>query len=421
VATQTVSSFDADLKDVYRGTIVELLNNEAYMIDQVEKTNANDMGAFEGRRLVFAVHTGRNRSGLAITDGGTLATAGRQDDLNGIVTIKAFDTAIELTDQVIEQSKGGNVAAFARALTREMDGAMTDLRLKVNRMVYGDGTGLLATALGTEDSTDIRVDTGQYINVGDTVDVLTIADGTDRGTGLTVLAVTFTGTRDSSTQANATIRLSARTRVTSADGFYISGDRNNESDGLRNITGTRRRLHSIDSSSVSAWDGNAVAAGWVNVSEDLLMQQAQTIRQRTGKNVEKFITTYGIQRRLANTYQSQKMWTNEKAVDVDGGYSAIMVAAGSRPVPVIADTDCTNGFVYSLNMEPFAWSQMKAPDWLEPPNGGSIFHLKDGTTAGQKKAIWQAWIMWYATLVCVAPNRQGQISQLKDDVPIPHV
>jgi hypothetical protein len=315
---------------------------------------------------------------------------------------------------------GGNTTAFARALNREMDGAMTDMRLKVNRMVYGSSDGLLASCVSSETSTDIRVDSGQYINVGDTVDVLTRADGRSRGAGLTVLAVTYTGTLDSSTQANATIRLSSSITVTNADGFYISGDRLNETDGLRNITDVRRSLHSIDSSSVPVWDGNVNAVGWVNISEDLLMQMAQRIRQRTGKNVEKFITTFGIQRRLANTYQSQKRWTNGEAVNVDGGYQAIMVSAGGRATPVIADTDCPNGFAFGLNMEPFAWAQMRDVGWLAPPNGGSIFHLKDGASAGLKQSIWQAWIVWYATLICVAPNRQGQISQLKDDVPIPH-
>jgi hypothetical protein len=424
VATQTVSGFDADLKDVYGGTIVELLNNEAYMIEQVEKQSADAIGAYDGRgrRLVWAVHTGRNRpNGFAVTDGGSLAVAGVQTDLTATTTIKGFDAAIELTDQVMRQSRGGNTTAFASALSREMDGAMTDMRLRINRMVYGTGDGLLASCTATQSARTISVDSGQYINAGDTVDVLTRSDGTVRQAGAVVTAVTYTGIADGSTQANADITLDTSVSVTATEGIYLAGDRSNETDGLRNITSTSRRLHSIDSSSVGVWDGNVNAAGWVNISEDLLMQQAQKIRQRTGRNVEKFLTTYGVQRRLANQYQNQRRWVDAGGLTVEGGYQSIMVSAGGKQTPVIADTDCPNGFVFSLNMEPFAWAELGKPGWLEPPDGGSIFHLKDSSTAGRKVATWQAWVIWYATMICSAPNREGQISQLKDDVPIPHV
>lgn len=424
MATQTVSSFDADLKDVYGGTIVELLNNETYMIDQVEKQSADAIGAYDGRgrRLVFTVHTGRNRpNGFAVTDGGTLSVAGTQTDLNGIVTIKGFDAAIELTDQVMRQSRGGNTVAFASALSREMDGAMTDMRLRINRMVYGTGDGLLASCVSTQSARTISVDSGQYINVGDTVDVLTRSNGTVIATGCVVTGVTYTGSSDGSTQANADITLDTSVSVTNTEGVYLAGDRSNETDGLRNITGTGRTLHSIDSTRVAVWDGNSTQAGWANISEDLLMQQAQKIRQRTGQNVERYITTYGVQRRLANQYQNQRRWVDANGLTIDGGYQSIMVSAGGKQTPVIADTDCPNGFVFSLNMSPFAWAELGQPGWLEPPDGGSIFHLKDSTTASRKVATWQAWIIWYATMICTAPNREGQISQLKDDVPVPHV
>lgn len=423
MATQNLSSFDPLLKDVYRGVIVEQLNNESYLLDKVQNTNANDLGAFNGRRLIFAVHAGRNRGHGAVTDGGTLNVAGKQSNLDGIVTMKYFDQAIELTDIVIRQSQGGNVAAFAKALTYEMDGALTDMKLMVNRMAYGTGDGLLGSCTATQSATTISLDSGQSVNVGDTVDVLTRSNGAVKGAGLTVTAVAYTGTKDTSTQANADITLSSSVSVTSADGVYLAGDRSNESDGLRNITSTSRTLHGINSATAGNefWNSNATAAAFVNVSEDLLMQTAQTIRQRSGKQIDSFVTTYGVQRRLANFYQSQKRWNDDRATTIDGGYSVINVSAGNKAVPVIADTDCVNGYAFALAMDTFAWSELASPDWLQPPQGGSIFHLKDGSTAGTKQAIWQAWIAWYATLVNVQPNRNGQISQLKDDVPIPHV
>lgn len=418
MATQTAANFDPVLKNAYRGTIVELLNQETYLIDQVEKQNANDLGTFTGRQLIFPVHASRNRGRGGVTDGGTLPTAGTQGYLDGIVTIKTLSTGIELTDQVIKQTQTDE-GAFVRAMTSEMEGAMTDLRKDTARAAYGTGDGVLANCTTTQSSTTIAVDSGQYIAVGDTVDVLTKSNGTVKGSGLTVSAVAYTGTANGSTQANANITLSGSVSVTSADAVYVSGDRNNETDGLRNITNTGRTLHQINSSTNPVWDGNVNAVNFVNPAEDTFMQTAQRIRQRSGKNIDLFLTTLGVQRRLANTYASQKRWTNADVVDIDGGYSAIMVAAGNKPIPVISDVDCVNGYAFALRKESFAWAEMAKPDWLEAPDGrGSILHLKDGSTAGSKVAIWQAWIAWYATLVNVAPLQNGQISQFNDDIPI---
>lgn len=381
------------------------------------------MGSFTGRQLVFPVHTARNRGRGATTDGGALVTAGSQAYLDGIVNIRYFNTGIELSDMVIKQSEKDE-GAFVRALTSEMEGALTDLRKDISRMAYGTGDGVLAnvtavTAAGA--NAVLTVDSGQYIAVGDTVDVLTKATGAVKQTAATVSAVTYNGTAASSTQAQAQVTISNLTNATAASGdaVYISGDRNNESDGLRNITSTGRTLHQINSSTYPVWDGNVKAVAFAAPSEDVFMQLAQTIRQRSGKKIDSFLTSLGVQRRLANQYTSQKRWNDANVVKVDGGYSAINVAAGNDPVPVISDVDAPNGFAFALNKGSFAWSEVARPDWLLAPDGkGSILHLKDGSTAGTKLAIWQAWMAWYSTLVCVAPNRNGQLSQIQDDIPI---
>jgi hypothetical protein len=422
MATQTLTTFDALLKNVYRGPIVELLNQETYAIDQFEKQNVNNLGSFTGRQLVFPVHVSRNAGRGGTTDGGALVAAGAQGYLDGIVNIRYFNQGIELSDMVIKQSMQDE-GAFVRAMTSEMEGATNDLRKYISRMVYGTGDGVLANCTTTQTATTIAIDSGQYVAVGDVVDVLTKATGAVKGSALTVTAVAYTGTAGTATQTNANITLSSSVSVTNADAVYISGDRNNESDGLRNITNTGRTLHNINSTTNPIWDGNVLSAGQANPSEDLFMQQAQRIRQRAGKSsIDVFLTSLGVQRRLANTYASQKRFNDAQATKIDGGYSAIMVAAGNTPVPVISDVDCPAGIAFSLTKATFAWAEVAKPDWLEAPDGkGSILHLKDGSTAGSKLAIWQAWMAWYATLVNVKPLANGQITNINDDVPIVRV
>ena len=149
------------------------------------------------------------------------------------------------------------------------------------------------------------------------------------------------------------------------------------------------------------------------------MRISQTAMQRGGEAIDLFLTTFGVQRRLAGTYTSQKRWNDENVIHPVGGYSTIMVAAGGGATPVVADVDCTCGYAFAINKGSFAWSELAPIDWLESPTGtGEVLRLKDAVTPGQQMATWQGWIRWYATLVCNAPLKNGQMSGLNDDIPI---
>jgi hypothetical protein len=337
--------------------------------------------------------------------------------------MKYFSTGIEITDQAIKQSKNDE-GSFVRVLTYEMDRAEVDLKKDIGRVAYGTGDGLLASCTATQGSVNtFSVDSGQYVAVGDTVDVIVRSSGAT-GTGAVarlVTAVAYTGSANSATQTNANITVNGGTiSVDNTYGVYISGDRSAEGDGLRNINNTGRTLHQINSSSNPFWDSNLKDFGQANPSEDGIMALCQTIRQRSGQNPDLIMFTYGEQRRLANTYASQKRWNDSNATNPAGGYDgAIPVSAGGRPIPVMADVDCPAGKGFALNKGSYAWAQLSAPDWLEAPDGkGSILYLKDGSALGTKARVWQAWMNWDAVLVCVAPNRNGQFLNMNDDIPI---
>jgi hypothetical protein len=430
VATQTLTNFDAILKNVYRGPIVEQLNQESYAIDQFERVAANDMGAFSGRQVIFPIHVNRNRGRSAITDGGALPTAGRQSYADGTVTIRYFAQGIELTDQVIKQSET-NEGAFVRAMTAEIEGATTDLRKDINRQIYGTGDGVLANVSGTVASgtiTSVSVDNTQYIGVGDTVDLVSSA-GAVLGT-TTVSAVTASGAVTASAASAGTLTIGS-TAIASAltsgfvalSGSYGTGTSAQESDGFRNITATSGSLHQLSASSYPVWAGSEVdAARAATTSEDLFIQLSQTIRKKSSKTPDVFLTTLGVQRRLANNFTSLKRYNDAKVLDIKGGYSAIMVAAGNNPVPVISDVDAPQGFAFGLRKDAFAWTELQKPDWLSAPDGkGSILTLKTGSGTGSRVATWQAWMGWYAALACTARNQTGRIINLQDDAPVARI
>jgi hypothetical protein len=412
MSTQTVSTADAILKDLYVGPIVEQMNYKTYLLDQIER-DSNHID-HTGRRAIVPVHSGRNRGRGSRGDGGTLPTAGVQSWADAIVPIRYHYTSIEVTDGAIEASTS-NEGAFVNVLDAETKGAAQDLRKDINRQVFGTGDGVLATVTVTATTqATITLDSVQYVAVGDPVDVLITSTGVAAAGGGTGNSVTA---RSGGTTKTITLATSVTVDLTHS--VYVAGSRATEMDGLRNIAASGRTLHSINSATAGNeyWNGQvrnvgSSAAATAVAGETSFELLADDVGLTGQGEVEVFLTTRGIKRRLADTYQSQKRFNDANAVNVHGGYSAIMV----NEIPVVADDDCPRTWAFGLDKSAFRWFQQASPGWMEK-GGGGIFHLKDGATAGQKVATWQAFFRWYAAFACVAPNRVGSLKFITDDNP----
>lgn len=416
MATQSLALADAILKDLYVGPIVEQLNQKTYLLDQLQRDA--DHVDHTGRRAVIPVHKNRNFGQISGGDAATLPNAGRQDWADAIVPLRYHYAGIELTDVAIEATKS-NEGAFISVMEAESRGVAQDMKKQINRQAFGTGDGLLCTVTGTPNGTSVTVDSIQYTKIGMTVDIIVKTTGaTGNGIVGSVITNLTAGTAPAGT---LTISVGTAGAIDNTFGVYLSNSvaggssRSNEMDGLRNIMSTGRTLHSINSSTAgnSYWDAAAslAAAGGI-VGESLYEQGFDLVGGGGNGEVEVALTTRGMKRRLADTYQSQKRFTDAQAVTVHGGYSAIMV----NEVPVIADDDCPKGFAFFFNKSALKWFEQVGPGWLDVFNG-SIFQLKTTATAGQRQAVWQAWFKWYVALGCIAPNRTGSISGGADDAP----
>jgi hypothetical protein len=187
----------------------------------------------------------------------------------------------------------------------------------------------------------------------------------------------------------------------------------NEMDGLQNITGTGRTLHGINSATAGNefWNGNRVAASGATAGEGLFEQLIDTIGSVGQGEVDVILTSRGVRRRLADTYQSTKRFTNAQAVQIHGGYTAIFV----NEVPVVADDDVPKGWAFAIRKDAFKWFQISDPDWLADPKNNQVWHLANGSVAGTARAAYEAWFVWYAALGSVAPNQIGAIPDAADD------
>lgn len=407
MATQTLATADAILKDLYVGPIVEQLNQKTWLIDQIERDS--DQIDHTGRRAVVPVHSGRNRGRGSRGDNANLPVAGKQSYQDAIIAIRYHYYGMELTDPAIEASKT-NEGAFINLLNSETKGVATDMRKDINRQVYGTGDGLLSQVRANSTTTTVNVTKGiQYIQVGDLIDVL---DGAGAVSGNGVIGATVLTRVLTSGSEAITIDIALAGTATTSYGVYVSGSFGKEMDGMRNITAQSRTLHSINSATAGNefWNGQQKDASSSTAGESLFEQLADDVGRTGNGEVAVFLTTRGIRRRLADTYQSQKRFNDARAVDIHGGYSAIMV----NEIPVVADDDCPLGFAFAIDKSSLKWFQQTSPGWLQQKDG-SVFSLKDGSVAGTKQNVWQAWFRWYVALGCVAPQRNGRIINCADD------
>lgn len=400
MATQTLATADAILKDLYVGPIVEQINYKTYMLDQIERDS--DHVDFTGRRAIVPVHSRRNRKRGSISDGGTLPVPGYQGDIDAIVAIKYHSQGISLTDQTIKQAKG-NEGAFVNVLDRETKMLAKDMRKDINRQVYGDGTGKLATLTAAGGGgTALTMDSVQYLDVDDPLDVRDAA-GVLRG----ATVVTAVNRTTKVVTVSPAVAAAAATDFVTVEGSYLL-----EMEGLRSLTDTTGILHGINRATAGQefWQGKRRAAGGAVAGESLFEQLADDIGAGGNGEVDVFVTTRGIRRRLADTYQSQKRFNDAKATDIHGGYTAIYV----NEIPVIADDDAPKGWIFAINKEAFKWFEVDKPDWLKSEDG-QVWHLATSSTGSGRRAAWEAWFVWYAALASLAPNRTGAITGAEDD------
>lgn len=404
MAEATLATADAVLKTKYVGPIIKQLNYKTYMLDRVQRES--ESVAYTGKSWTAPIHSARNRNRGSMSDGGGLVTPGRQGYDDATDSMKYHDWGLGLTDALIKTATGDNDGAFVNILKYETEALAMDAKKDMNRQIYGRAYGILSMiTVNVGSSATQTVDSTQYLEVGDSVDVVTASTG----------AVVTSGASNVITAINRTTKVVTLTTAVDADvtdGFVLAGSYNKEIPGLRVIVGTGRTLHGINSATAGNeyWNSQVIDAGGDVASENLFEQLADRVGATGNAEIETFLTTRGIRRRLADQYQSQKRFTDAAATKINGGYSAIFV----NEIPVIADDDAPHGYIWGINPKSFKWFEIGKPDWLKSEDG-TVWHLRNGSTAGSKNAIWDAWFTWYATLGCLAPNQQGMIYGAADD------
>lgn len=423
---QNTTNADAILKNYYLPVVREMINQRALLLfgyspaeleagagtaNALKGETMNFTGisrdaeavTFAGRQWVFSAHIGRNESGNARDEGGTLPTAGQQgwEDFND--KVRRFYKQIQISGfsmAVTEQ----NVGAYLSLLEAETQGAINDLRKDMNRQAFGDQTGALASVTA-DGSNTVTVNNLQYLRVGMFIDI--VDSGTDA-----VLA-----TNRKITAINTSTRVvtydGADVTATTAHRLVLNGNWKKECNGLLKFTRSDLTanfiLHGVDSSTAGNeyWKAKQRDGGNTTFDEDMGQLLLDDVGAE-GWETDLIVTTRGIRRRYVNTLKAQKRFNDSQALMLHGGFKYV----DFNGVPLCHEDDCPKQNMFFIRPSDLLWITLGEDfDWMD--RDGAILRKVESPDLDEYKAT----LFKYCDLGCFRRKCQGVIYNLADDIP----
>ena len=239
----TLTNADKALKTFYLGVLADQLNVGVNpLLAKIGQTGADVWGK-EVRKLAPYGINGGIGSGSE-TD--SLPLSGGNNYAQFTLTLKNLFGRIEISDKAVRASQN-SAGAFVNLLNAEMDGLLKASKFNFGRMLYGDGSGLIATTVENVASSNdtVTVDSVRALMEGMTVDVYNSSDVKDTSlSGARILGID----RDS-----RTVKLSASASAKIGAGYklYVQGSKGNEITGLEAVFGDTPTIYGLNRSDYS--------------------------------------------------------------------------------------------------------------------------------------------------------------------------
>lgn len=436
--TSTASNI---LKINYQGPIRKTLNSATYFLTKLRKNT--DEKTFNGKQVYMPIHKGRNlgtgtrlESGIGTAGLSTLPVAGSQQYDQAVYNVKYNYGAIELTGPAIAAAKS-NVGSFARGIQSEMEGLAEDLKVNQNRQLWHDGSSFLCSvvasdSLGTNSTTNARVSTTKFLQVGQTVDFRVKTNGTSvHASHLSVVILTipdaynFTFAAITTAPAATEAVLGILTRDPAAWGGHtemwgleaiVSGS--NPTNGLTDFVGGP----TLDRLTANFWRSRVIANGGVlrPLTLDLMQQAWDATEIESDMTANMILTSYAAKRRYGGLLVADKRYPASGETKLDGGYSGL----DFNGVPVVADKDASPAVVtttlgttdslnklYFLTMRNFELQVLEDWQWID--EGGSV--LKQKPDSGAYKDAYIGYMKSYMELGTNRPNSCAVLADIDEN------
>ncbi len=383
----TLQTADNALKTFYLDAVTEQIDSKiSPFLAKIEKTSAY----VTGKGVSKAVRTGMNGGIGAGTETGTLPTAQPNEYVNLTATLKNLYGTIEITDKAIRASANSE-GAFVNLLNDEMQALIKSAKHNFSRMLFGDGTGKVATYVSA-DGDEVTLDTVKGLEEGMCVDfyyqgacvqsakkILAV----DRGTKTITLAdASFTASTFSSGTVVVVSGTPLNCEITGLGAIFSN-------EAIYGVDRTKSFMKPYMKASVGA------------ISESAVQTAIDAIEEQGGGKVNLILCSRGVRRALMEHWRAKQVAYTTVALGED---PAVMSFNG---IPVVVDDFCPAGTMYLLNTEHFKLCQLCDWQWMEGEDGKILKQI-----AG--KPIYTATLVKYAELLCERPCGQGMLSGITE-------
>lgn len=379
MATLNMSAAQEALKIFYLPMFRRQLNDANAILAEIERNKESVVGS----EIRMALRYGRQGGIGNRADDGNMPTPNSRKTKQAKWETKNIFAHIYITDKTMKASRS-NVGAFADLLQAELEDAASDSKDSMDRQVFGDGSGKLATCAVNAAGTTLVVDNTQYFAEGQLIDILdnvAVAKAQERE---------VTNVDDDA----KTITISGAAVATVATDFItIAGSYNQELTGFGKVFTADNTLYGIPRAQ-NKWFNPTIKALNGEISEVGIQQLIDDCERKAGGNIDFLASSYGVRRGYQNLMLATKQ--NTDVLTLKGGYKALAYVAGDKTMPFTVDKYAPAGNLYGLDRSTWGNYEMDDWDWLD--QDGAVLKLVSG------KAVWEAVLAKYSDIGCSKPR-----------------
>ena len=344
MATLNLSDFEPVLKIDYLDMVNDNSNRTHVFLSRLTRNSEAVGGNFAHLAILRRGNPGVGYRGESTT----LPAPNFSKHTKATYAMKTLYGRGKISGQTTRAAIKGSTVAFVDALDAELSSLVEDLPQEHNRMLFGHGTGQLAICDSTlVDSLNVPVDSTQYIQVDDVIDIIEIAGGGDsEGLARTVTGVT--------TDVSFAVATTAVTATITTSLIMRAGSRVQEIFGLRNSHSDADPVSqagdfgNIDRDTSPFWKAQVDVDSWNN-TRPLTQGQIQDSLMKShtggGGKIDFAICHPDVWITYGNLLAPGQRF-GELIHTMDGGFESLKMVR----TDLTFDKDCENNRIYFCDM-----------------------------------------------------------------------
>lgn len=383
-----ISDISAVLKKVIVPKIQVQIPQLSILADKVKR----NVGVTIANNQIYVAARTQRHSGIYSVAEGTAPNSGQSTYQQPYTSMAYMFGTLAISDQAIEAASSGEVKAVAAILATEINALKEDFALDLNRILHGNGTGILCTVNGNYNSTT-TITCQANPNGGDPTEYLSpnmyVAIGANSSCLITAITSTTTFTVSVAISGN--------------NGDTITKTAAAEAMGLIGLIDDGSRVATIQNITRSS---NPWSQSFVNdVTTSLAESDMSNIFLKTRRFGGSKACLMGVN--MFNKYGaillSYKKSADMKEV-LSGGWEGLEFMGGM--CPVILDFDTWNGFAQFVDFDALTMAEMSKPmQWLEgDAHGGILIRNPNNRTQ------WEGTLKYYFQFVALKYKSHGRLS-----------